>query len=70
MVTIKGILKDNRNEAGSIKKQIRYSQAQIKKKPAKWVVKEYRGVIKDNRSRLSELERHNKKLKLLSKRSK
>ncbi len=35
MVTIKGILKDNRNEAGSIKKQIRYSQAQIKKKPAK-----------------------------------
>ena len=68
MVTIRSVLKTNKEEAGSIKKQMRYSKEQINKKPAKYVVKEYRGVIKDNRSRLLELARHNKKLKMLAKR--
>ena len=46
MVTIRSVLKNNKDEASSIKKQIKYSKEQINKKPAKWVVKEYRGVIK------------------------
>ncbi len=57
MVTIKGALRDNKSEANSLKKGIKYSKDQIKKKPAKWVVKEYRGVIKADISRLSELKR-------------
>ena len=66
MVTIGSVLKANMEEAKSIRKQNRYSQEQIKKKPANWVVKEYRGVMKDNKSRLLEISRHNKKLKLLA----
>ena len=70
MVTTRGALKDNNNERKSLKKGIKYCKDQIKKKPEKWVVKEYRGVIKNDMARLSQLKRHDKKLRILAKKTK
>ena len=55
-------IQENLSKIQSLKQGNLYCLQQIARKPAKWEVKEYKGVIKDNLHKIHELAEHNKRL--------
>jgi len=65
MVNKQQMINQNKRRVGELQKGIHYCENQIKKKPAKWEVNEYRTVISGYKKDIRDIKSHNKRLRKL-----